>query len=115
MPKDSRIPDNVINPFSDAFLDTWQRWKDFRWEEHKFKYKGCISEQTRLISLARLADGVEEVAIAIILQSIENGWSGLYALKTVKIKSNGTKQTSDANSTREQLNDLYSRRFGAGR
>jgi len=107
MPKDSRIPDNVINPFSDAFLDTWQRWKDFRWEEHKFKYKGCISEQTRLISLARLADGVEEVAIAIILQSIESGWSGLYALKTVKIKSNGQQQTTTNNETRQSVNNFY--------
>jgi len=115
MPKDNRIPDGIINPFSDVFLDTWQLWKDFRWQEHKFKYKGCISEQVKLMQLAKLADGHEETAIAIIMQSMGNGWSGLYALKTIKIQPNGQQQAGNAGSTREQLNDLYSKRFGAGR
>lgn len=115
MPKDPRIPDNIINPFSEAFLDTWKLWKDFRWEQHKFKYKGCISEQVALMQLTKKCDGVEETAVAMIMQSIEHGWSGLYALKTVKIKENGTKQSTDTGSTREQLNDLYSKRFGTRR
>ena len=107
MPKDSRIPDNIVNPFSEAFLDTWQLWKDFRWQEHKFKYKGCISEQVKLMQLAKMSDGHEETAIAIIMQSIGNGWSGFYALKTVKLKTDGQQQTNNNNETRKSVNDFY--------
>lgn len=94
MPKDSRIPDGVVNPFSNSFLDTWQLWKDFRWEQHKFKYKGCISEQVALMQLTKKCGGLEEIAIAMIMQSMEHGWSGIYELKTVNIQQNGRIQHS---------------------
>lgn len=101
------IPEGIINPFSDAFLATWQLWKDYRWQEHKFKYKGCISEQVRLVQLAKMADGHEETAVAIIMQSIGHGWTGFYKLKTVNIKSNGTEQANKHDQTRESINDFY--------
>lgn len=114
MQTDPRLPNGVINPFSDSFLDTWQLWKDFRWQEHKFKYKGCISEQVRLMQLTKLSDGNEQTAISIIMQSIGNGWSGFYNLKTIKIDGTGkSKEPVNNNKTRESLNNLYSERFGS--
>lgn len=75
------IPDNVINPFSDAFLPTWDLWKAFRWDEHKFKYKGVISEQMALKRLVTLTEGDEIKAIRIVEQSISRGWMDFYELK----------------------------------
>lgn len=79
----------IINPFSDQFLETWQIWKDFRSEYDKFKYKGVYSEQMALKKLSELSNGKEEVAVAIIEQSISRQWTGFYELKNV---INGTKQ-----------------------
>lgn len=113
MQTEKELPNGIINPFSKDFLEPWALWKQFRWEQHKFKYKGCVSEQVKLMQLAKLADGNEQTAIAIIHQSIGEGWSGLYNLKTVKIKGNGeSKQSNSEASTRESLNDLYNKRFG---
>jgi len=98
------LPQGIVNPFSEKFVEYWDRWKDFRWQEHKFKYKGCISEQTRLMQLCELAGGQEDVAIAIILQSIGHGWSGFYELKN-KINGQPGKsgQKYDTNSLKEKL------------
>lgn len=93
MPVKKSIPDNIINPFSEAFIETWDLWKRYRWEEHKFKYKGCISEQVRLMELCTLSGGDEYKAIEIIKQSISNTWKGFFPLK---IKLNGTGQASAA-------------------
>lgn len=97
-----------VNPFSEAFLDKWQLWKDYRWEQHKFKYKGVISEQARLMSLVTLSGGSEEKAVAIIMQSIENGWSGFWPLPE-KLIHNGNKQQS-ATETRKDLGGVLSGR-----
>lgn len=102
------MPDGVVNPFSEKFLETWTLWKNFRLQQHGFQYKGCISEQVKLMQLSQMADGVEDVAIAIIMQSIGNGWSGFYKLRTVKIKANGKEQPAvDKNKTRQSVNDFY--------
>jgi hypothetical protein len=81
------LPKNIVNPFSEEFLQVWGLWKDFRWEQHKFKYKGCISEQAALMRLTTTAGGKEETAIAVIHQSIANGWKDFYMIKD---NSNGT-------------------------
>lgn len=86
--KMKELPTNIVNPFSEEFLTTWQLWKDYRWEEHKFKYKGVISEQARLMQLVTLSGGDEDIAKKIVMQSIENTWTGFYMLK----------KTSDGNS-----------------
>ena len=77
------LPTNIINPFSDKFLETWDIWKGFRSEYDKFKYKGVFSEQMALKKLSELSNGVEETAVAIIEQSISRQWTGFYQLKNV--------------------------------
>lgn len=113
MSSNNTLPEGMINPFSEAFIDTWQLWKDFRWQAHKFKYKSPISEQLKLVQLAKLADGDEATAIAMVQQSIGNGWMDFYKLKTIKVSENGTKQRSSKMETRQSVNDLYNKRFGS--
>ncbi len=81
------ILNGVINPFSEAFLPVWQMWKDYKIQEFRFKYKGCLSEQAALMHLNTLSKSKEDIATAIIKQSMENGWKGLFELKN---NTNGT-------------------------
>lgn len=71
---------NVIMPFSEAFEAVWQLWKDYKWESHKFKYKGVISEQVAIQHIVDLSGGEEEKAKKIIFQSIRREWQGLFPL-----------------------------------
>jgi hypothetical protein len=79
--------ENIVYPFdSIEFQETWNLWLKYR-KEIKKTIKGKISKQAQLMKLGRLANGNEEAAIAVIMQSIENNWQGLFAVKN---KSNGT-------------------------
>lgn len=114
-----KIPQNVINPFSDLFLEKWELWKAFRWEEHKFKYKGVISEQMALKRLCEVSEGDEEKAARIIEQSISRGWMDFYQLKQPsnngKSKQSTTKKQSEpSKSLREQAADEFMRRNAGG-
>ena len=69
-------------PFdSDEFLACWDLWKEYKKDEYRFGYKSVISEQAALNKLTRLSDGKEDQAMKIVMQSIESGWRGLFALK----------------------------------
>lgn len=114
MNTEEKIPQGVINPFSETFADTWKLWKDYRWEAHKFKYKGNISEQMKLKSLVDLSGGDEQKAVEIVQQSIGNMWMDFYKLKVSKAKDGKStkKQPVSNEDTRQSLNDLYNQRFG---
>lgn len=85
------MKESLIYPFDGAqFVETWALWIAYR-KEIKKPIRGTISEQAQLKKLSRLADGNEEVAISIIMQSIENNWQGLFTLKT---NTNANKRTS---------------------
>lgn len=87
------LPKNVINPFSDDFLEHWDLWKQYKMEEFKFKYKGVISEQATLMQLSVISGSDEQVAVQIIQQSMSNGWKGLFPIKNNN--NNGTKRGTD--------------------
>jgi len=99
-----------VNPFSEAFLSTWNLWKEYRWEEHKFKYKGVISEQARLMQLVTLAEGQEEKAVKIIMQSIENTWSGFYPLR----ENNNQNGKSITEKRKDTIDILAGRNYERG-
>lgn len=117
MKKDDR---QLINPFTDAFLPTWDLWKDFRKEEHNFAYKGVISEQMALKRLVEVSEGDEEKAVRIVEQSISRGWMDFYKLKqpsndgasSKKSKQSTPKQPEQ--SLREQAANEFMRRNGGG-
>jgi hypothetical protein len=107
--KKKTLPENIINPFSDSFLDTWDLWRQYRWEEHKFKYKGVLSEQAALMQLNDVSNKNEEKAIAIIKQSMANGWKGFFELK---INGNGQSNSKNNEFTREGVSqELGSRNY----
>jgi len=113
------IPKNIINPFSDNFLEIWALYKAYRVEVHNFKFKGVISEQMQLKKLVELTDGDEELAIRIVEQTISSGkWMGFYPLHQPKYKENGkSKQPSTKEpepSLRDQAANEFMRRNGGG-
>ena len=96
--------DSIIYPFdSTNFFQIWDMWKEVKRKEHNFKYKSEISEQAALRKLARLSNGNEEIAIAIINQSIEEGWKGFF-----KLKNDGKEKRDTEDYKRSILNDLQS-------
>lgn len=98
---------------SEKFMKYWETWKDYKSQDHKFKFKSAGSEQASLNELVKLSDGHEDVAIKIIMQSMAKGWKGFFELKT---KNNATAKTNQARSshiTDQQLHEAFTKRFGS--
>lgn len=74
-------PPPLVYPFTDElFLNRWEAWKKYKAEQFKFKYKHS-GEQAALKNIGELSRGSVEVALAIIQQSMGNGWKGFFELK----------------------------------
>lgn len=69
------------NPFTENFMPHWELWRAFKKEQFKFTYKP-IGEQHAIDGLFELSAGNEAMALAIIKQSIKQGWKGFFDLKT---------------------------------
>ncbi len=93
----------IIKPFlSENFNIQWNRWKEYKWKEMKFKYKSEIAEASALKKLDNLSKQNESIAIKIIEESISNGWAGFFELKNT---NNGTSNTN--HETPEQRQQKY--------
>lgn len=87
------IKSEIIYPFdTEKFKSQWRLWKSFKRKEFNFNYKSDISEQAALKKLSEISKGVEDNAIKIINQSINNGWKGLFELKNNEKQSNNNQQ-----------------------
>ena len=65
-------------PFpTEKFKASWAAWKDYR-KEIKKPYRSEMSENVALKNLGKYS---EETAIAMIENSIANGWQGIFELK----------------------------------
>lgn len=85
--EDENVNDNkrekVIFPFdSEKFKLMWDYWKEYKKKEKNFRYKSHISEQAALKKLSEMADGNQDVAMKIIEESIAQGWTGFFDLKS---------------------------------
>lgn len=114
-----QLPKNVINPFSEAFLETWDLWKTYMLESHQFKYRGVISEQMALKRVVDVSEGDEQKAIRIVHQSISREWKDFFELRqpSVNGKSKSKKQSADnssAESLRERVVRATNKKFGDG-
>jgi predicted transcriptional regulator len=69
-------------PF-DLNVEAWELWKAFRKEQFRTTYKP-LGEAAAISKILRISDNNKEVQAKIIQQSIENGWKGLFELKTEK-------------------------------
>jgi len=103
----------IENPFSDEFLETWGKWKEYKKAVHGFVYKGVMSEQVKLMQLHEMAKGDEETAKEIILRSIGEQWSGLFPLPDnyYKNKNNGAKPIGNADLRQSVADELKSRSY----
>lgn len=83
---------NLIYPFeSENFLNQWKVWKQYTDEQHDFAFYSETTEQAALSKLGKLSKYDEATAIAIMHQSMANGWKGFFE----EIATNGsTKQPS---------------------
>ena len=64
-------------------LKAWNLWKEFRKEQFRTTYKP-LGEAAAISKLLRISNNNKENQAQIIQQSIENGWKGLFELKTEK-------------------------------
>ena len=64
-------------------IDAWNLWKEFRKEQFRTSYKP-LGEAAAISKLLRISNNNKENQAKIIQQSIENGWKGLFELKTEK-------------------------------
>jgi hypothetical protein len=78
------IIDTISLPHGDGFKGAWDNWVEYR----KEKKKG-MSDRTIKAQLADLATLSEADAIATIDQSIKQGWTGLFAVKTRFVTKGG--------------------------
>ena len=67
--------------FSYEFTKKWSEWKNYKKTQYKFNFKLKSSEQISFNNLYKLSNQIEDNAIAIIDQSIANGWKGFFELK----------------------------------
>lgn len=86
--------ESLIYPFeSEGFMNAWKAWIEYKKSQFNFEYKSATSKQAALTELSNLSSGIEDQAIAIIRQSVANGWKGLF-----KIKMQNEQFSNDRNS-----------------
>ena len=97
----------VVLPFdSKEFSVAWQSWKDYKRDEHGFKFKSSASEQASLHQLQNLSGGNEEPAVRIIGQSLANGWRGFFPLKNQHNEIRASRGPSDGSLLTAHLRKL---------
>lgn len=95
------IKEKIIFPFdSKEFLNTWELWLNYRTQTKK-PIKGEIAKQAQLKKISELANGSEQKAINVIMQSIENNWTGIF-----EIKNNNQNEQNNKTRQQQQLNEL---------
>ena len=73
--------EGIKYPFELNF-EAWESWKEFRKKEYRKSYKD-LGEKAAIKKLLKLSTSKEEQAL-ILEQSMENGWIGIFALKSEK-------------------------------
>ena len=77
----ARAREEVVFPFDqDLFHHTWAIWLDDR-KERRLKAYTHRGEQAALHHLYNISGGDMQTAVAIIHQSIQHGWQGLFQLR----------------------------------
>ena len=89
---------DIILPFdSEEFAAAWEEWKEYRKAEHRFEYRSAKTEQTALHNLQKISNNGEHHAVAILGQSIANGWKGLFELRGAHLTGAGFARHIQAN------------------
>jgi hypothetical protein len=62
---------------TETFVAAWDRWKKYKKEQHRFKFKCFDSEQSALNKLKRMCD-TEKRALDAIEYSVASGYQGIF-------------------------------------
>lgn len=110
--KEAATPTDLVFPFaSEEFKKMWNAWKEYKTKQHKFTFKSAITEQAAINELTKISGGAEKNAIEIILQSIAQGWKGLFPLK--QNHQNGTAKNQSPAGLNDYKQEL-ARKVGGG-
>lgn len=86
--KEKKEKEKIVFPFdSERFILLWKNWIEYKSKEFKFQFKSLQSEQAALTKLSNLAKDENE-AVAIITESMAQGWKGFFKLETQKNETN---------------------------
>lgn len=95
-------PPIISMPFNGDFEIIWGEWKKYRREQHDFRYKSAGTEQAALHKLTSLSP-LEPVCIAIIKQSMANGWKDFYPIKNNSNTSSHEQRATGSQVSTESL------------
>ena len=88
-------------PFGIDFLIHWKTWTGYKQSQFKFNYKAISSEQIAFNDLVNKSNNNPIAAIAIINNSIANGWMSLNPLKENYVSNQMDAQTIKKSEVRE--------------
>jgi len=102
----------IVYPYtSESFMNAWAVWLEYR-KEIKKPYKSPKSEQ---MALKQLANYPEDQSIAMIEQSIANGWQGIFEIKKSSYNAkSGKKGGGRQRTSNQRLHEFYSEFLGGG-
>lgn len=87
---DKALPENWESWMGNAeFLEAWKAWSKARKQK---------PTELQFKKLERLSNGNLQTAMAIVRESAENGWKGLFPLKTNVVAFRNQNQTANPNS-----------------
>ena len=98
--------EEIVYPYSDkTFIAIWYQWKLYKELEHNFKFKSRRGEQ---LALTQLGNNTNDSLHAqkTIINSMANGWKGLFPDK--KLKNESKKTTYSSGLKDEILSELQS-------
>jgi hypothetical protein len=67
-----------IYPFSENFMQHWNEWKQYKIQQHSFKYKSALTEKKEFNRLLKLSQKNETFAIELIDNAIARAWEGIH-------------------------------------
>lgn len=79
---ENEIVNEIENIFGNKEIcEIWKTWIEYKHQQFKFKYKNRKAEIVAIKNLQTLSHGKTHNAIAIINQSIGNGWKGFFPIR----------------------------------
>lgn len=102
--KIDKKPEIDLSEFPPEFISIWNMWKTYKKEKHKFTFLNAESEKRAIQELLNLAKNNLEKCEAIINQSIDSGWKGLFEIKQTEISKKNEYIKNTASELEQLLN-----------
>ena len=87
---------------SELMSQAWGEWVEYKWVQHKFKFKGEKTEMYQKMKLYKDCNGDLQQMIETIFETMANGYKGLKIYNTGKQESATEKDTQT-----RQINPLW--------